>query len=393
MHHGELTVRRLETSPTMESSTFGYFTGEALLAGVVGYRLEELHEVINPKCVWYEPRRKIKKSGGFRTLWVPHKALKQFQNRFLHYFLYRLLDRGFIDIRIRGFIPKSSHVRNASFHARPETAFTVRLDLKDAFPSVRVEQVRSALQAVIEKELSLYMEIERERRAGGVKRIRSYPNPPLFAWKKVKWFRRIFKGGKPWSSFDPQKVGEEFLQAILPLVTLKGAIPQGAPTSPFLLNLVLSHEGIPEKMYHWFRERGTDVRFSIYADDFTISSATPITKEAVEGCMEMIEQETKFRFNREKICFFDRRQGAPLVTGLRLVRIPEGSKSQRRVGDMVSVPKRKLRKIRGLIYRAIIEEKLRVKAKGYVDYLHGIYGPVLPPQVAVPWEKLRWRMN
>lgn len=398
MERSRLSLRRLDVSPTAEPFE-SPFTGRSLLAGVVGYSSEELQEVIFLKGSrdWYEWRLKKKRNLGatrYRHLLVPHPTLRRFQNRFLRYFLYRMLNRGFVDVRIRGFIPRSSHVRNARFHARPETEFTVRLDLQDAFPSVRIEQVRRVLWNAIEKEIALYEEIEASRRPGSVgTRRKCYPNPPFFPWRKVKWFRRIFKGWIPWSRLDPREIGADLVRNILPLVTFREQLPQGAPTSPFLLNLVLSQEGIPEKMYHWFRERGTNVRFSVYADDFTISSATPISREAVEGCIEMVERESGFRFNREKICYFDRRQGAPLVTGLRLVRIPAGSGSRRSTGDTVSVPKRKIRKIRGIVHRAIYDPELRVKAKGYVDYLHGVYGSTLPPQVAAPWERLRMAMG
>lgn len=349
------------------------FNGRALLAGVLGWGQAHLERIIEIQDV-YAPHSKKKKSGGVRTISVPHKKLLKFQRRLLGYFFYRIFQQGWMDRRIHGFLPAHSTLTNARVHLRSEMQYVVRMDLKDAFPSVSPQMVRAALWKILAVEVLQY-------------RLAAFPRPPLFSTRKTKWFRRLFKKTPPiyLKKVKPLAIIDEFLDALLPLVTHDGGLPQGAPTSPFLLNLVLSHYGIPGMAEEWFGREGRSVCVSVYADDFTVSSATPFSREEVEEFMVSVERLGVFCFNRAKVVFFDRRQVAPLVTGLRLVRTEKG--------DAISVPKKQLRKIRGLIYRAIIDEKLRVKAKGYVDYLHGIYGPVLPPQVAVPWEKLRWRMN
>ncbi|MFH1192807.1 MAG: hypothetical protein V1656_00610 [Candidatus Jorgensenbacteria bacterium] len=388
----KLSLRRLPRPPqTGQTELFErgdyLFNGEMLLACVVGWKGAELDEATSRRND-YRRQLKKKKSGGFRVLHVPHEKLKEFQGRFLHYFLYRMLGRGWIDRRIKGFIPKSGYVKNAKFHARYDANFVVRLDLKDAFPSVKATHVRAALEKILEGELKCY-----EAGEAAIRNSSNAPfpfsNPLLFSWRRAKWFRKAFKRMKPWRGLDTRAVIREFLDALLPLITYRGQLPQGARTSPFLLNIVLSHYGIPEKVFRWCRSRGDDVRVTLYADDFTISSATPISMEKVEELMALIEADGVFRFNRRKTSLCDRRQGAPLVTGLRLVRIPQGSGSKRLAGDTVSVPQRKIRLSRGLIHRAIREEKLRVKVTGYIDYLKGVYGPVLPNQVAVPYRQLQ----
>ncbi len=356
------------------------FNGKLLLAGVLGWGESHLEHAIKVQNV-YDIHKKPKKSGGVRIISVPHPALKEFQRRFLRYFLYRILKQGWISPRIHGFIPKRSHLSNAQFHARPHSKHVVRLDLKDAFPSVTAEMVRDALWRVLMVEVLRYRLIsmtETERR--------EYPQPVLFSSKrKVKWFRKFF-GSKPWprwlGNIDPYDVLRDFVNVLVPLVTFNGSLPQGAPTSPFLLNLVLSHYDFPRLAYEWFKERSLGVDVSVYADDFTISSAAPISKEAIHGFMAAVEEHGLFRFNRDKTLVFDHRQTAPLVTGLRIVHTE--AKNGRSGTVKVGLPKRKLRKIRGIIHRAIIVPKLRAKADGYIAYLKGIYGSKFPNQVAVP---------
>ncbi len=379
----KLVLRRLSPAPPKEQGT-GFlfqtdylFNGKTLLCGIIGWSEAQLDEVIALQNS-YTMHRKRKRDGSYRRLDVPHPKLMEFQYRYLHYFLYRMLGRGWLDARIKGFIPGTSHIKNAKFHARPETHFTVRLDLEDAFPSVKAEYVREALARVLEAELKCYENVEASRGSDSLEPVESYPDPPLFSWYKAKWFRKAFKANTRYSRLDTRAIVREFLDLSLPLITYRGTLPQGARTSPFLLNLALSHYGVPELIYHWFRERGQDVRMTLYADDFTISSSTPIAREAIEGVL--VEWDGRFRFNRQKVCYFDRRQIAPLVTGLRIVK--------RGNVDTVSIPKRKLRMIRGLIHRAETEPELRLKVKGYINYLNGVYGPKLPNQVRVPYEHL-----
>lgn len=366
------------------------FNGKSLLAGVLGWGEAHLDKAIKVRDV-YKVYRKPKKGGGFRILAVPHLKLMEFQRRFLRYFLYRiLLQGGWIGPQIHGFVPKRSHVSNAQYHANITTKHLIRLDIKDAFPSITSDMIRETLWKVLSVEVLRYRLIGMSDKKGI---RREYPRPPLFSSKrKVKWFRRLFnQGPRPrWlnKNVNPYDVLQEFVDVLIPLVTLgfNGCLPQGAPTSPFLLNLVLSHYEIPEKIYEWFSKRGFVVKISVYADDFTISSSTQFSGETISELMNFIEQERLFLFNRKKTAIFDYKKTAPLVTGLRIVNLPPSSMYA--LGKVkIGLPKKKLRKIRGIIHRAITTPKLHAKAEGYVAYLKGIYGSELPKQITAPYRK------
>jgi hypothetical protein len=361
------------------------FNGKALLAGVLGWGQAHLERVIRVQEE-YKLHEKRKKYGGIRTISVPHPKLKKFQRRFLKYFLYRIYDQQWIDPRIRGFLPGHSSVENARLHAGKDTAFVVRFDLKDAFPSVNGAMVRTALKRIISAEALKYQTI-----GAGLGRVAksNYPRPPLFSTRKVKWFRKLFRREKPnWlKNVEPDALLEEFLDVLIPLVTHQDSLPQGASTSPFLLNLVLSHYGLPRSVEEWFSGLGITAKVSVYADDFTVSFPGPVKKETVELFIETVESEGLFRFNREKTVFFDRRQIAPMITGLRLVAPSDDGLGPQT--ETVGVPKSQLRMIRGLIHRARTNTNLGARVEGYIAYLKGVYGLRLPRQIAVPYQRYR----
>lgn len=372
-------------------SVHSFFNGKMLLAGVLRKGEVYLERVIRFQDE-YETHKKRKACGGVRLISVPHPTVREFQRRFLRYFCDRIAKQGWLAPELYGFVSGRSAVANARWHARSGACYVVRLDLKDAFPSVTAAEVQKALATVIRVELLRYRLAAISQGAGG---RREYPRPPLFSMrKKVKWFRKLFlPGPRPkWlRRVETDEVVEEFLGLVSRLVTYQGVLPQGAPTSPFFLNLVLSHYGIPQLARKWFEARGTEVKVSVYADDFTVSSRTPIVAANVEEFMAIVERQGVFRFNREKTIFFNRRHIAPLVTGLRLVTVVESL--WRPAVETVRVPKKTIRKIRGVIHRAIFDEGLRAKVEGHIHYLHGVYGPTLPLQVAKPWAKLCGRMK
>jgi len=284
-----------------------------------------------------------KKDGSFRSIHSPHKALKYFQRKLLQEYLYGRTLAGQDEV-IHGFKPHRSCVSNASYHANRSADFVLKLDLKDAFPSVTVKHLRD-----------------------------------LFG----KIFAEHFT--------NKAETLKEFIDFLLPLVTFNGVLPQGAPTSPHLLNLVLCNSGLVSKVRGFLKERGI-VALSIYADDFAVSSVNPIPNEVKDELIELIERESDFRINRKKVFYFKRENIAPIVTGLRLVRTtnPDGTKM-----TSVRLPKQTVRKIRGLIHRMAHEDSEEVRnslakvVRGYLAHAHSVYGKRLPRQIAIPLKLVR----
>lgn len=90
--------------------------------------------------------------------------------------------------------------------------------------------------------------------------------------------------------FSPQVASK-----ITRLVTYKGAIPQGAPTSPFIANLVF----IPFEKEILSICTKNNIKYSRYCDDLTFSSKEPIDKEIANNILNIIRN-SPYRFHHGK---------------------------------------------------------------------------------------------
>jgi RNA-directed DNA polymerase len=148
-----------------------------------------------------------KRSGGMRTIHAPVKPLKDLQKLILR----RLLRRLRAHPNATGFERGHSIVTNALPHAGKDVVF--RLDLVDFFPSISSDRVE-------------------------------------------KYFRFI--------GYD-----QDASKLLTQLCTYKGSLPQGAPTSPRLSNLV--NYRLDARFAALADRRG--VSYSRYADDITFSAS------------------------------------------------------------------------------------------------------------------------
>jgi hypothetical protein len=146
------------------------------------------------------------RTGKLRRIDAPNPVLKQVQRLLLRRVLYRLEPHA----AAHGFVPGRSIVSNAAPHVGRR--WVIALDLRDFFPSTRQAAVRAVLQRLPERS-----EAERE--------------------------------------------------AILRLVTRRGALPQGAPSSPHLANLAF--RPLDEALDALARAQ--ELTYTRYADDLAFS--------------------------------------------------------------------------------------------------------------------------
>jgi RNA-directed DNA polymerase len=155
----------------------------------------------------------LKKSGGVRQIYEPLPNLKTVQRWILDNILYRLTPSPYA----KGFVPRKSIKDNARFHKKQEMLLC--LDVKDFFPSISTSKVRRFfLNCGYSKALSYFL-------------------------------TRI--------------------------CTLHGGLPQGAPTSPTLSNLIFTP--VDDQIAAYCRERR--IRYTRYADDLTFSGSFAV------GCL------------------------------------------------------------------------------------------------------------
>ena len=178
--------------------------------------------LLSQSHLMYRTRREPKRTGGFRVIQSPHKELKRAQKNLLQW-LYE---------KTRWHSAATAGFKGASIllHARPHVGqpCVLTTDIRGFFDAVNYGQVRSALQ----------------------------------------------RNGIPLA----------LAQAITKLTTRKKALPQGAPTSPLLGNLVLF--GLDRRISRFCQRH--NLRYTRYIDDIAISGDLD-PQETLQSLKHMIE--------------------------------------------------------------------------------------------------------
>ncbi len=231
------------------------------LAGILNLDPRELASIRMGPRYHYRPFTVSKPDGRERRILAPSPALKALQRRLLDQYLSAVHAHP----SATAFRTGSSIVRNARAHARQKLIATV--DLRDFFESTRAARVRAFL-------------------------VRQ-------GWR------------------------DEELRTLMRLCVYRDGLPQGAPTSPCLSNLV----NLRLDARLWRLAQGTGATYTRYGDDLTFSWKTERLpggfQRAVEDVLQMVGYEIQPRKGWRVSSIGDR----PLVTGLVLtgdgrVRVP-----------------------------------------------------------------------
>jgi hypothetical protein len=193
-----------------------------------------------------------KRSGGQRRIAAPAEPLKRTQRAILR----RLLARLRAHAAATGFERGRSIVTNALLHEGK--AVVVRMDLKDFFASTSVVKVRAL-------------------------------------------FRSLGWGG-------------EASDLLASLTTHEGGLPQGAPTSPRIANLV--NRGLDARLAGLAAKFGAT--YTRYADDLTFSFDVdePARTHAVIHAVQLIARSEGYEVHMRRKLHIRRRHDRQVVTGL-----------------------------------------------------------------------------
>ena len=189
----------------------------------------------NPEQLYY-PVTLAKKNGGVRRLHVPFRKLRRIQRWILHGILSRLAVSRYATAYRRGCSIKD----NASVHCGK--TYLLKMDICDFFGSIRFDQVYSA----------------------------------------------VFHSGH-----FPKHIGA----MLTSLCCYQERLPQGAPTSPALSNLVMKH--FDDVMGAWCEKRG--ITYTRYSDDLTFSSDQPLYTAYIKA--KSFLEHLGFDVNEKKTCF------------------------------------------------------------------------------------------
>ena len=147
------------------------------------------------------------------------------------------------------------------------------------------------------------------------------------------------------------------------LVTYKNCLPQGAPTSPALSNIIMYQAD--KRILSYARTK--ELRYTRYADDLTISG--DFNPAEVISFIEMVVKETGFKVNRNKTRVI-KQSSQQIVTGIV-------------VNEKLQVPKFKRKQLRQELYYikkfgldSHISQK-QIRNAHYVPHLLGLANHML----------------
>lgn len=279
----------------------------------------------------YRKKEEPKRSGGVRIITAPCHRLKVVQRKITH----RILTYMLVHTVGHGFLRGRDIKTGAAKHDCARSVFNV--DLRNAFPSVRDHRVRA----------------------------------------NIKGYIRYFLRTQFRDHVSDREI-DDIVWMIVFLCTFNGELPQGAPSSPAIMNIVAFNLDVEL----WALARKYNLRITRYADDITFSSKEDeIPSQAREEIRATISA-AGWKINQKKVKYIRRATGGvPEVTGLNL-----------RANGGVTIPK-PLRKE----YGAFLSELLRkptltlsdiAKVRGIVGYVKWVYGENLVREVKRPWERL-----
>lgn len=293
----------------------------ASLVRDLGVEVRTLYALSNSLPAHYHTVEIPKKDGGVRRLTVPDEALKRVQRAILH----RLLVHMPVSPCAAAYRFGGGAVRGAARHVGSRQV--LRLDIQHFFDSVRYSAVKDAV-------------------------------------------------------FPPEIFSEPLRVLLTMLCYYRDSLPQGAPTSPAIVNILL--RDFDRRVGAWCRAR--EITYTRYCDDLTFSG------EDLTGVRPMAEAELRalgFFLNDHKtrLRSAGRRQ---TVTGLV-------------VNEKVSVPREKRRAIRQAVYccrRFGVEDHLErtgetLSPGACLDRLLGQVGYVLQADPGCAWalEARRWLLE
>lgn len=293
----------------------------ASLARDLGVEVRTLYALSNSLPAHYHTVELPKKDGGVRRLTVPDEALKRVQRAILHNLLVHMPVSSYATAYRCG----GGAVRGAARHVGRRQV--LRLDIRHFFDSVLYSAVKDAV-------------------------------------------------------FPPEIFSEPLRVLLTMLCYYRDSLPQGAPTSPAIANILL--RDFDHRVGAWCRRRG--VAYTRYCDDLTFSG------EDLTGVESMAEAELRglgFFLNDKKT----RLRGAgrrQTVTGLV-------------VNEKVSVPREERRAVRQAVYccrRFGVEDHLArtredLSPEACLDRLLGRVGYVLQADPGCAWalEARRWLLE
>ena len=259
----------------------------------------------------YQIHRQRKSGGrGFRLIAKPTPELARVQRLILDRVLIVL--QPLLSPYVYGGVKRRNHVRHARVHRRGVSFFVV--DLKDAFTHGTPERMYQTLRA---------------------------------------------------AGFEANTA-----DALIALTTdAKLGLPQGAPTSPALFNL-LCHE--LDAHLTEFAELNY-LRYTRYVDELVFSGRQAILREEQDAILALVA-EVQFCLNPRKLHRFEAHRGAARITGISVH------------DEQIGLSKKRREHIRTVFHRALTDPSIsRNRIEGLMGQVRYVYGQKIPRRLHVAY--------
>ncbi len=185
--------------------------------------------------------------------------------------------------------------------------------------------------------------------------------------------------------FSEMNFAPSVIKILVKLVSYRGAIPQGALTSPVLFNLACREMDVRLK-----RELSSGIRFTRYVDDLCFSGDDSSEIGESIAKIRTIIQECGFRLAWDKCKRRSIDNGSVEVTGLSI-----GSplfalrKGRAYRTDGVRLSRKKIRRYRAMLNRACQGERSQSEVEGNLGWVRNVYRGGLPPSLVEPYRLYR----
>lgn len=265
---------------------------------LMGRSITYFTSVINSPENHYRSFKIKKRTGGFREILAPYPALLEMQ-----YWIYNnILKNVSVNPYSHGFVRKKSIITNAKVHLNQKEL--LKLDLKDFFPSISINRI-------------------------------------IYVFKSLGYTNQV--------SFY-----------LASLCCYEQKLPQGAPTSPYLSNIIAKQ--LDKRLIGLSKQYS--LRYTRYADDLTFSGDSIPTK-LIEYINEIVKNEG-FTLNEKKTRLYKER-GKRIVTGISVI------------GSELKLPKeykRNLRQELHFIMKYGYESHMKKKKIRKINYLEILLGKI-----------------
>ena len=253
-------------------SYFPFLFDVEQLSGFLSISRKRLFDMARGADGHYQRIELEKNNGKIRVIHAPDKELKRMQQTILRDILRKYSPSQYA----KAYVRRRSLAENASPHVGKR--YLLKMDISDFFGSIRFEQVYA-------------------------------------------------------SAFNTKHFPKRIGVLLTSLCCYKGVLPQGAPTSPALSNLVMRN--FDNNIGHWCDKRG--IAYTRYCDDMTFSSDKPLY-HVYQKVRKMLE-DMGFEINEKKTRFVTS-ASRQSVTGLT-------------VNEKVAVSRDYKRRVRQEVYYAL----------------------------------------